>query len=93
MDSNSTSYSRPFTLAPASISINGLRPLAILRHRPYTLNPTPFTVFRILTLQLLSNWGDFDAIGLSGIEIRLLDRSILEVRSDASGWGWLRAEG
>ena len=38
MDSNSTSYSRPFTLAPASISINGLRPLAILRHRPYTLN-------------------------------------------------------
>jgi hypothetical protein len=42
---------------------------------------------------MLSNWGDFDAIGLSGIEIRLLDRSILEVRSDASGWGWLRAKG
>ena len=32
----------------------------------------------MLTLQLLSNWGDFDAIGLSGIEVVLADRSKLQ---------------
>jgi len=37
---------------------------------------------RVLTLQLLSNWGDVDAIGLSGIEIRLADRTILNVTQD-----------
>jgi hypothetical protein len=35
---------------------------------------------RVLTLQLLSNWGDFDAIGLAGIEVVLADRSKLQVR-------------
>lgn len=53
-------------------------------NRPAFLSATASSCVQgqVLTLKLLSNWGDLDAIGMCGVEILLADDSVFEVKAD-----------